>query len=127
MIADQARFDAANAEDPNTELVEGQSVAKEVRYAQRMSAWLQQLVPDASEVLQLAARAQPIWKAICSILPLSRMRTNGSRSYSGPGSGLGTKCRHRVMTPLCNWISPLKCAGYSTGRYLLPKSGLSLA
>ena len=55
-----ARFDAANAEDPNTEEVDGVSHPKELLYAQRMTAWLDKLTPDASEVLRLAARAQHI-------------------------------------------------------------------
>ena len=55
-----ARFDAANAEDPNTEEVDGVAHPKELLYAQRMTAWLDKLAPDASEVLRLAARAQHI-------------------------------------------------------------------
>lgn len=55
-----ARFDAANAEDPNTEVVEGHASPKELLYAQRMTAWLERLAPDASEALCLAARCQHI-------------------------------------------------------------------
>jgi hypothetical protein len=54
------RFDAANAEDPNTEEADGVSHPKELLYAQRMTAWLEKLAPEASEVLRLAARAQHI-------------------------------------------------------------------
>ena len=43
------RFDALNAEDPH---------GKELLYARRMSQWLDRLEPDASELLQLAARGQ---------------------------------------------------------------------
>jgi hypothetical protein len=46
-----ARIDAANAEDPN---------GKELLYSRRMTAWLERLVPDASEALRLAVRAQHI-------------------------------------------------------------------
>ena len=49
-----ARIDAAHAEDPEKE--DGQ--AKELVYAQRMSAWLAKLLPQASEALQLAVRCQ---------------------------------------------------------------------
>ena len=42
-------IDAANRADPH---------AKELRYAQRMSAWLARLRPDASETLRIAVRAQ---------------------------------------------------------------------
>ena len=54
------RFDATNAEDPNTEVYEGKTYPKELLYAQRMTVWLDQLAPDASEALQLAARCQHI-------------------------------------------------------------------
>jgi uncharacterized protein DUF4202 len=54
------RFDAANAEDPQREVVDGVSYAKELLYAQRMTAWLDRFAPDASEALRLAARCQHI-------------------------------------------------------------------
>ena len=67
MIADQNRFQAAihrfdevNSEDPNVEVVDGISYPKEVLYAQRMTACLNQVAPDASEALQLAVRCQHI-------------------------------------------------------------------
>ncbi len=53
-------FDAANAEDPSTETVNGQSVPKELIYGQRMSARLGIFAPGAPEAVQLAARAQHI-------------------------------------------------------------------
>lgn len=55
-----ARFDTAHAEDPTTEAAEGECHPKELLYAQRMSAWLDKLNPDASEALRLAARCQHI-------------------------------------------------------------------
>ena len=55
-----ARLDAANAEDPNLETVDGVAHPKELLYAQRMTAWLDRLAPDASEALRLATRAQHI-------------------------------------------------------------------
>lgn len=54
------RFDKANAEDPNTELVDGREVPKELLYGQRMSARLEAFAPNAPETVQLAARAQHI-------------------------------------------------------------------
>jgi hypothetical protein len=67
MIADpqrfetaMARFDAANAEDPQQEICQGKSYPRELLYAQRMSQWLARLDGDASEPLQLAARSQHI-------------------------------------------------------------------
>ena len=56
------RFDALNAQDPNTELVEGRPEPKELVYARRMTAWLSRLAPDASEALQLATRAQHLMR-----------------------------------------------------------------
>jgi hypothetical protein len=58
--AAMARFDAANAEDPNTDVFDGTIYPKELLYARRMTVWLEQLKPDASEVLRLAARSQHI-------------------------------------------------------------------
>lgn len=46
-----ARIDEANAEDPKGE---------ELVYGQRMTAWLERLVPDAAETVRIAARAQHI-------------------------------------------------------------------
>lgn len=53
-------FDAANAQDPNTEIVDGKEYAKELLYAQRMTDILNQFEPNASEALQLTARCQHI-------------------------------------------------------------------
>ncbi len=55
-----AAFDAANAEDPHTERVDGETVPKELLYAHRMSAQLDAFCPDAPEAVRLAARAQHI-------------------------------------------------------------------
>ena len=55
-----ARFDAANAADPTTEIFQGTVYPKELLYAQRMTTWLDKLTPDASEVLRLAVRCQHI-------------------------------------------------------------------
>jgi len=55
-----AKFDAANAQDPNQEMFEGKSYPKELIYAQRMTAMLGQFAPDASEAVQLAVRCQHI-------------------------------------------------------------------
>ena len=54
------RFDEANAEDPNTELIGGQPIPKELIYGKRMSARLAAFAPDAPETVKLAARAQHI-------------------------------------------------------------------
>ncbi len=69
-----AGFDAANAEDPHLERVEGERQPKELAYARRMTAWLAKMAPDASEALQLAARSQHIrrWEIPRSDYPLGR-------------------------------------------------------
>jgi hypothetical protein len=48
------RIDAAHAEDPEKE----GGRAKELVYAERMSAWLRKLAPQAGEALRLAVRCQ---------------------------------------------------------------------
>jgi len=55
-----ARFNQANAEDPNKVLVGDSEYPKELLYAQRMAAQLEQFAPAASEALHLAARCQHI-------------------------------------------------------------------
>jgi hypothetical protein len=69
-----ASIDAANGEDPSLVNVEGRSVARELLYGQRMSGWLSRLEPEASEVLQVAARGQHIrrWVIPRSDYPMDR-------------------------------------------------------
>ncbi|MBA0902747.1 MAG: DUF4202 domain-containing protein [Candidatus Nitrotoga sp.] len=59
-----SEFDAINAGDPNQEIFEGRTYAKELLYAERMTVMLHHFAPNASEMLQLAARCQHIcrWK-----------------------------------------------------------------
>lgn len=54
------RFDRENARDPNTEVVDGLTIPRELLYAQRLTNWVLKLAPDASEPLRLAARCQHI-------------------------------------------------------------------
>lgn len=82
MLADPTRFaeacrlfDAANAQDPTLEANDqGQPVPKELLYAERMSAWLHRVAPDAPEAVQLAARSQHIrrWHIPRADYPLTR-------------------------------------------------------
>lgn len=69
-----ARFDAANAEDPRRIVLEGKESPFELVYAQRMTHWLEQLAPDASETLRLAARSQHLcrWQIPRSDFPMDR-------------------------------------------------------
>lgn len=73
-----ARFDAANAEDPNREVSEGEACPKELLYARRMTAWLDRFAPDASEAVKLAARSQHIrrWAIPRSEYPMNRQGYN---------------------------------------------------
>lgn len=69
-----AAFDAANALDPNTEIVNGQAIAKELIYGQRMTEHLHKFQSNPSVELQLAARSQHIcrWKIPRSDYPMDR-------------------------------------------------------
>ena len=55
-----ARFDAANAGDPNRELVGGIEQPRELVYARRMTETLERIAPDAPDVVRLAVRCQHI-------------------------------------------------------------------
>lgn len=65
-----ALFDAANAADPNLD----QGQPKELLYAQRMTEMIGRYAPDASEVAQLAVRAQHIkrWTVPRSSYPMTK-------------------------------------------------------
>jgi len=69
-----ARFDAANADDPNRESVAGHERPGELLYAERLTAMLARFAPDAAEVLRLAARCQHIqrWKIPRADYPMTR-------------------------------------------------------
>ncbi len=69
-----AAIDNANAQDPNHTAIDGTDVPNELLYGQRMSACLQEYYPNASECLQIAARAQHIerWKSPRSDFPEGR-------------------------------------------------------
>ena len=77
-----ARIDAANGTDPNKEMFEGKEYPKELLYSERMTAWLHKFEPNASEALQLAARAQHIrrWAIPRSEYPMNRKGYNDWRT-----------------------------------------------
>jgi uncharacterized protein DUF4202 len=90
-----ARFDAANAEDPTTEVFQGVVYPKELLYAQRMTAWLDKLAPDASEALRLAVRCQHIqrWMIPRHTYPMDRTgylrwRTTLARFHADTASAI---------------------------------------
>ena len=54
------RIDAANREDPRTELVDGEPRSRELLFAERGYEWVRKLVDNPSEELLLAARAHTL-------------------------------------------------------------------
>ena len=58
-------LDAANREDPNIEIVDGEEWPKELIYSHRMSDMLERYRPDVDDVARLAIRGQHIqrWKS----------------------------------------------------------------
>ena len=77
-----ADIDAANADDPRTVTAGGTSRPYELAYAERMSAQLAQIYPDASELLRIAARAQHIrrWEIPRASFPEGRHGYNEWRA-----------------------------------------------
>lgn len=75
-----ARFDQANAQDPNHDTVDGVSQPREFAYARRMTAALERFGPGASEAVRLAARCQHLqrWTIPRSTYPDGR---DGYRSW----------------------------------------------
>ena len=68
--AANARFDAENSRDPNSE----NGHPRELLYAERLTSWVLKLSPNASETLRLAARCQHIcrWESPRENYPMSR-------------------------------------------------------
>ena len=54
------KIDAANQEDPRSEMVDGRPQPRELLFAQRVYQWVEQLAEDPSEELLLAARAHTL-------------------------------------------------------------------
>lgn len=69
-----AAFDQANGEDPNKETHGGIEYPKELLYAIRMGEMQERYVPEASEAVKLAVRAQHIqrWKIPRNEFPMDR-------------------------------------------------------
>ena len=68
-------IDAENAQDPNTEIHESISFPKELLYSNRMYEKLMGFFPNASEEVQIAAKAQHIcrWKIARESYPMDRV------------------------------------------------------
>ena len=67
-----AALDAVHAEDPEKD---DAGTARELAYAQRMSAWLEMLAPNASDALRLAVRCQHLrrWSMARSAYPEGKL------------------------------------------------------
>jgi hypothetical protein len=67
-------IDDANASDPNTIEVAGETRPKELAHAERVTEWIKVLRPDPSEPLLLAARAHHLqrWRSPRSSYPEGR-------------------------------------------------------
>ena len=91
-----ARFDAAHAEDPESEVSRAAEHPKELLYAQRMSAWLASLAPDASEPLKLAVRAQHIrrWSIPRTAYP---MNVEGYRKWRAEEARAHAETAGRIL------------------------------
>jgi hypothetical protein len=68
------RFDEENSRDPHVEQVAGVAHPRELLYAQRLTAWVLRLCPEASEELRLAARCQHLcrWMVPRDSYPITR-------------------------------------------------------
>jgi hypothetical protein len=68
-------IDAENAQDPNHEIDQSQSFPKELLYSNRMYERLMAFEPNASEAIQIAAKAQHIcrWKITRESYPMDRV------------------------------------------------------
>jgi hypothetical protein len=69
-----ALIDAANAEDPRMDSVDGKPVPRELLYGQRMTEMIGRYAPEADDVMKLAVRGQHIqrWKTPRSSYPMTR-------------------------------------------------------
>jgi len=70
-----ARIDAENAQDPNSEIFQSETFPKELLYSNRMYKRLMDFCPNASEQVQIAAKAQHIcrWKMPRESYPMDRV------------------------------------------------------
>ncbi|ODH50349.1 hypothetical protein GX48_03464 [Paracoccidioides brasiliensis] len=69
-----ARIDDAHNEDPNIVFVDCSEVPYELHYANKMTKYLEQDKPSASEILRLAVRAQHLrrWEVPRSSYPMTK-------------------------------------------------------
>jgi len=70
-----AAIDSLHRQDPRRETVGGAELPAELMYAQRLTAWLEKLAPDADEIVRLAVRGQHLrrWQLPRDAYPLDRV------------------------------------------------------
>ncbi|UZO80025.1 DUF4202 domain-containing protein [Aquimarina sp. ERC-38] len=98
-------IDQANAEDPNSELVDGKEVAKELIYGHRMTETLAHFEPNASEALKLAVRAQHIcrWQIPRESYPMDKKgylkwRANLKKFHADKASSILAQVGYQMET-----------------------------
>lgn len=79
------QFDDANRQDPARVGLGGAEEPATLRYARRMTAWLDRLVPGASEALQLAVRCHHLrrWEFPRDRYPMTRAGYHQWRTAAG--------------------------------------------
>jgi hypothetical protein len=100
-----AAIDRANADDPNTVVVDGVERPKELAHAEMMTAWVGRLDPDASDAQLLAARAHHLrrWVVPRSDYPEGRAgylkwRTDAKRRHADAVAAILGQCGYDVET-----------------------------
>lgn len=76
------RIDAAHKDDPNQIESDNTTIPYELHYARKMTAYLERLSPDASDLLRLAIRAQHLrrWEVPRSSYPATKVGYHSWRS-----------------------------------------------
>ena len=67
-------IDAMHSQDPEQEEINGESIAAELLYAQRMTKWMEKLEDNPSEAVQIAVRSQHLcrWEISRKEYPMDR-------------------------------------------------------
>ena len=121
-----AAFDEYNSNDLNQEEFNGNSFPKELIYAQRMTKKLNDIKPDATEDLLLAARSQHIgrWEIPRSSYAMDR---NGYLKWRGQLKVHHSKIAERILTE-CGYDSEMidKVKSLLMKKQLLPGSDSQL-
>lgn len=100
-----AEIDRANAEDPNTVVVDGVARPKEQAHAELMTAWIERLAPDADDAQLLAARAHHLrrWEVPRDSYPQGRAgylrwRADAKRRHADEVGGILERCGYDART-----------------------------